>query len=350
MGGGGNDFMMVLLKLAKPGSLVKKGEVVAEFDRQFQLTRLDDYRANLVQHEANIKKVKASQLVYRDWHKQRIRSIKADLDRAQLDLKTAEVRSEIEAERLKLAVEESQARYKQILAEVPLVEQQLNSQMKATVLDRDQSEIELKRAQMNIDRMLLKAPIDGIVVMQSTFRNGEMGQVQEGDMVFAGQYFMQIVDPTSMVVNASVNQVDSEALRVNMKARMRFDAYPNIELRGRILGIGAMTRPGMWRPTYMREVPVKLRLEEMDPRIIPDLSASADVILAAETGQASIAPLGSLFQDSDSRPFVFLRDPSGFIRREVEPGLRNNIAVAVRSGLKPGDVVALDRPHSVELK
>ncbi len=40
--------------------------------------------------------------------------------------------------------------------------------------------------------------------------------------------FMQIVDPSSMVINANINQVDSEALRIGMRASVRFDAYPGL--------------------------------------------------------------------------------------------------------------------------
>ena len=45
-GGGGpmGDFSLVLMKLANPGVRVKTGDVVAEFDPQNQLQRLDDYK------------------------------------------------------------------------------------------------------------------------------------------------------------------------------------------------------------------------------------------------------------------------------------------------------------------
>ena len=342
--------MLVLMKLAKPGSSVKKGDVVAEFDRQYQLLRLDDYRAQVVQRDANIKKLKADQAVYRESHDQLVRVAKADLDKARLDLKTAEVRSAIDAESLRLAVEEAEARYKQILAEVRLVDEQLRSQLRANEIDRDQARIELRRAENNVEKMVLRAPIDGIVVMQSTFRGGEFGQVQEGDMLFPGQLFMQIVDPASMVLNAVANQVDSELLRIGMKATVRLDAYPDVALPAHVYGIGAMTKPGGWRPSYMREIPVKLKLDSMDPRVIPDLSASADVVLATER-QAALAPRGAVFQDgAGGRPYVLLRTAGGFEPREVDLGLSNNIAVAVRSGLKPGDVIAAQRPPAGERK
>ena len=38
-----------------------------------------------------------------------------------------------------------------------------------------------------------------------------------------------VVDPSSMVLNATVNQVDAERLRLGMKATVRIDAYPDVE-------------------------------------------------------------------------------------------------------------------------
>jgi hypothetical protein len=104
-----------------------------------------------------------------------------------------------------------------------------------------------------------------------------------------------------------------------------------------------MTKPGIWRPNYMREIPVRLKLDEMDSRVIPDLSASADIALASEK-QAAIAPLHAVFREASSAPFVFVRTPSGWRRREIELGLSNHVSAVVRSGLKPGDVVATERP------
>jgi multidrug resistance efflux pump len=200
----------------------------------------------------------------------------------------------------------------------------------------------LQRAEANADRMLMKAPIDGIVVMQSTWRGGEFGQVQQGDQIRSGQFFMSIVDPSSMVVTASVNQVDSEALRLGMKATVRLDAYPDIRLPATVVGIGAMTKSGGYRAQFVREIPVRLKLDGMDPRVIPDLSASADVVIETAS-QAPVVPLAAVFNDSGDS-FVFLRGPSGWVRKEVELGLTNHVAAAARSGLRKGDVVALRRP------
>ena len=317
---------------------------MAEFDNQDMLTRLDDYKVQVSQAEASMRSIQAQLEVIRDVHQQSIRVAKAELDKARLDLKTIPVRSAIDTELLGLAAEETEARYKQLLIEVKFMEASLNAQRRLAQLNLDEEKSEARRIQLDVDRMSMRAPIDGIVVMQSTWRGGEQGQIERGDQLHPGQPFMQIVDTDSMVVNAAVNQADSEIMRIGAKARVRFDAYPDLELPASVYSIGAMTKTVGLRASFVKEIPVSLKLQVVDPRVIPDLSVSVDVVLGAEQ-KAVVAPIESIFRDgSAAKPFVFLRRPSGWERREVELGVTNYIAAAVRSGLNPGDVVARERP------
>jgi HlyD family secretion protein len=346
-GGGGpsGDFSLVLVNLVTPGKHVKKGEVVAEFDRQYQLNRLDDYKDSVVQLDANVKKMKADLSTAKEAHVQLVNSAKSDWDKALLDLKTAEVRSAIEAEKLKLAAEEAEAHYKQLVQETKLVEESQRAQILAAEIDRDKSKIEYDRAVANVDRMVMRAPMDGIVVMQSIWRGGDFGQVQQGDQLWPGRGFMQIVDPSSMILMANLNQVDAESIHLGQKAMVRLDAYAGMQLRAHVVGIAAMTKPGIRRPTYMRELPVRLQLDDPDPRVIPDLSASADITISTEK-QAPLVPLSGVFYDNGPRPFVYLQSPSGWKRQEIELGLKTNIAGVVRAGLSAGDVVATAHPDT----
>jgi multidrug resistance efflux pump len=225
------------------------------------------------------------------------------------------------------------------------VEASLNAQIRNAELDLQQTNIELKRAESNAERMIIKAPIDGLTVMATIPRGGDLAQVQEGDQIYPGMLFMSIVDPRSMVVNATVNQSDVESLRIGAKARVRFDAYPGLELAARVYSVGGVAKPGGQRASYVKEIPVRLKLDQADPRVIPDLSASAEVTIESTQQAAIVAPLGAVFRDApDKAPYVFVQSPSGWIRREVEIGLRNNIAAVVRSGLQEKEVVALEQP------
>ncbi len=347
-GGGGRgprgDFMLALQKLVPGGTRVRKGDVVAEFDRQFMLLRLDDYRAAVAQTEAAFRKGLADLKVSRKAHEQSILAAKSNLEKAQLDVKATPVLSEIDAERLKLALEEAEAQYQRLLSEVNYVDIAEKAQIRNAELRVREAQVELRRVENNVEKLVAKAPIDGMVVHLNVFRGGEFAQVREGDELWSGMPFLQIVEPSSMVVDARVNQVDAEKVRIGQKAHVRFDAFPDLVLPARVYSIGTVAVGRQYRQEYVKEVPVLLKLEQMDPRVIPDLSASVEIVLE-KVEQAVIAPAEAVFSDAASGgKYVFVKRDGGWQRRPVEVGLRNHIAVAVRSGLEPGELVALRRP------
>ncbi len=341
-GGGMGDFSLVLLKLETPGKRVKTGDVVAQFDPQFQAQRYDDYKDSVVQLENTIRKMRATLAATKEAHDQDVRTAKADWESALLDLKTADVRSRIDAEKFKLTAEEDEAKYKQLVAESALVDESQRAAIRSSELNRDQSRIELQRAENNVKLMTIKAPMDGIVVMQSIVRNGEFGQVREGDQVFAGMPFMQIVDSSSMVLNATVNQVDAERLRLGMKATVRLDAYPDARLPGTLVGIGAMSKTSTFRASYVGEIPVRIKIEAADARLIPDLTGSAEIVMGSVT-ETLLLPRSAVFEEAGGS-YVFVRGPEGWTRKKVELGLSSFTQASIRSGLQKGDVIALQRP------
>jgi multidrug efflux pump subunit AcrA (membrane-fusion protein) len=217
--------------------------------------------------------------------------------------------------------------------------------MRIFEMDLQEARAELKRLESNADKMLVRAPLEGIVVMRTIFRGQEQGQIMKGDQLMPGQPFMQIVDTSAMVVNSWLNQVDAEQVRVGAKATVRFDAFSDLALPATVQVIGSMPQAGGWRASYVKQIPILLKLDRLDPRVIPDLSISADVVVEREEGMV-IVPLEAVFREGPgASPFVFVRGPTGWEKRPVELGLSNFVAVAVRSGLRPGEWVALERPE-----
>jgi multidrug efflux pump subunit AcrA (membrane-fusion protein) len=342
-GGRGGDFDLILQTLAPAGGRVKKGDVIAEFDRQNMLLRLDDFRSVASQIEASLKTLRTTLDVEKKAHERSIELARAAVEKARQDLKTIPVQGEIDAEKLRLSEQEKAANYKLLQAERRWKEASQLAEWRVAELERDQFNVELKRAELNADRMLVKAPMDGITVMSTITRGGEMAQIRAGDMMRPGMPFMKIVEPNSMIVSAAVNQVDIESFRVGAKATVRFDAYPDLQLPAHVYSVGAMPKTGGFRATYVKEVPVVLRLDKMDPRVIPDLSVSADVVVSEEPAAVQ-ARREAIFADG-GQPCVFVWGGVRWERRPVELGPANNIAAVIRSGLRAGDVIAAERPR-----
>ncbi|MBI3698494.1 MAG: efflux RND transporter periplasmic adaptor subunit [Acidobacteria bacterium] len=344
-GGGGSSTpsQLILLKLAKPGSLVKKGNPIAEFDNQWEEERLEDHKAQVIQAKAMVEKRRAEIAIENETEQQLLRSAKADHDKALLDLKTAEIRSAIDAEKMKLAVEEAAARYKQIQEEVRLKKLSQQANLRSLEIQVSQEQNHVERHNHNLVRMDIKAPIDGLVVMQPIYRSGQFGQVQEGDQVYPGSYFMQIVDLSKMVVNGYVNQSDSQGLALGQPATVRLEAYPDLEFLGRLTSMGAMATSGMSgrgrgaRDLYVKMIPVRFSIGARDSRVIPDLSASADVKFKIEEKVPQI-PREAVIEEN-GKTYATVRQGEGAQKREIRLGMHNNTHAVVLAGLSEGEEV-----------
>jgi multidrug resistance efflux pump len=344
--GGPGDFGLALEELTAPGKRIKKGDQVAAFDRMSMLNRLDDYRAARVDRELRVRTMRAELDVKRVAYQQQIRVAKATMDKAALDLKTAPVRSAIQVALFQLAFEEARATYEALLAQAKYIEVMESAEVRLAQLELQEARVEERRAEANVDKMVVRAPVDGLVVVTEIFRGSEFGQIQAGDQLRPGQPYAQIVDPRSMIVEATANQVDVENLRIGARAHLLFDAYSDLELAARVYSIGPLAKGRGWRTNYVPAVSVFLKLDRVDPRLIPNLTVSADVILHRESSDG-IVPREAVFHVAeDGQPFAYVRTPDGWEKRELELGLANNIEVAVHSGLSPGEVVAVSEPSA----
>ena len=346
--GGGSGSGLTLVAMAEPGSFVEAGTVVADFDSQIQEETIERQRAGVVQAEASIDRRTADLMIEMEALKQQLVAAQGDFRKAELDLGTVAVRSEIEAQILQAQMEESHVTAAELEAELELLSQAHAAALRQSVLERDMEQIDLQRAELNAERMRVRTPIAGIVVLQTIFRSGSFSQSAKGDQVNSGAFFMQIVDPSDMVLQTRVNQTDVQLLKVGQSAEIRLDAYPDRAWRGRVESVAAMagggSSGGRWRSgtgKHVRNVTMSINILDSDPIIIPDLSASADVLLATHEDVIT-APREALRKTGEDW-YVWLTGREGEQpeRQRVDVSAWTDTHVAVSSGLKEGDTLAV---------
>ena len=342
--GRGGGSSLTLTKLAEGGIEVKKGDTVAQIDPESLLQQIDDYEDTISQAEASLRTQRAQQAV--DWEnlQQTVRSAKAALDRATHDFRAAEVKTDIERELLKLSLDEAQATYKQQLEALPLKDISLSATTRTQEISYAQQLKQRARLQNDLKNYTFLAPMDGMVVVQSFNRQGstDMTQYKLGDDVSPGSVFLRVVDTSSMQVDGRSNQTETSELRVGQTATVTLDAFPGVHFPGRVYTLGAIAVQGMRDSYYVRNVPVTVRIEGRDPRVIPDLSAAAEVRVAHKEN-VLMTPLQTIHAEGDKN-FVYVRGPEGFEKREVQIGLQSATHAEIISGLKAGDRVALSPP------
>jgi hypothetical protein len=79
--------------------------------------------------------------------------------------------------------------------------------------------------------------------------------------------------------------------------------------------------------------------------VIPDLSASADVV-TGRPASGLIVPREAL-SEAEGKTVVYVKQGDAFLARPVEIATATNTQVAVRSGIEEGQEVALQTPASV---
>jgi multidrug efflux pump subunit AcrA (membrane-fusion protein) len=156
--------------------------------------------------------------------------------------------------------------------------------------------------------------------------------------------FLKVMDLSDMKVQASVNQAESPLLRSGQEVRIGLDAFPDLKFSGTIVSVGALASGSSNRNDYVRTVPVTIHIDGTNPRLIPDLTAYADVILERQEGVIRL-PLQAVSEES-GQAYVYVKNGDEFDKRPVVLGERSFTHVAVTDGLRSGEEVALQIPEA----
>ena len=330
---------LTLTFLAPSGSHVKQGQLIALIDAHDIEEHIIDVEANVSQAKLEIARRKAQLVAQMEGLRQRLRVAKATWDRARQDARAAPATNVITQEILRLVVEEYQQAYEEAAQQLPLTEERQLADLKLYELNYDYQIRHLARHRLDFDRCSIHAPMDGMVVLKSTYRGGEMYQVRVGDRLSPGQPFMRVVNPGSMQLDATMNQAESETIHIGQQATVRFDAFPEIVLKGRVKAVGALAVGGRRLNFNVRDLAVQLALETNDPRVIPDLTASADVAVG-EVADGLIVPREAIAEQA-GKNVVYVKQGEGFVAREVEVAAATGTQAAVASGIREGEEVAV---------
>jgi hypothetical protein len=329
---------LLLQTVAKSGSVVKAGEVIAQLDTQSINDHADDVLAIVQQDDDAIKRRKADQAIELENWRQSILAAKAVWDKAKLDYAARTIRTDIDQEILKLNLDEAEATYNNAVTGLAITQKKFQSQI---VLLESQKEEQVRHHNRHVRdarEFTLHAPISGLFVLNTIYRAGDFGQVQEGDQLSPGQPFGKVVDIRTMQVESSVNQSESQLVRIGQTARVHLDAFPEIEFSGKVISIGALGVSSGASTYWVRTVPLKIAVEGSTPQLIPDLSASADLQLGIPKF-GLLVPLQAL-----SGSTVEVREGSGWKEVPVTISARTNTTAVVTAGLSAGDEIALAHP------
>ena len=333
---GQNLGSLIITKLVKNGSAVRRGDVLVEFDREAQAKNVLDKKAEYLDLEDQIKKKQADQASARAADETELKQAEDAEKTAELEMKKNEIISQIDAEKNQQNLEQAQASLKQLRETFELKRQAAAAELKILEIQRDRAATAMRWASGNTEKMVIRSSADGVAVINSMWKSGAIADVQEGDEVRPGFPFLQIVNPSHMQIHAKVNQADVGEMQEGAPVRIGLDAYPELSFRGKLEYIGTVAQISSFSP-MVRTFNVVFSVDGTDPKLLPDLSAAVDVELGRQSN-VLVVPRDAVLSENGHQ-YVRVKNGAGFDKREVQLGDANDHEQVVLAGVEQGAVL-----------
>lgn len=318
------------------GTLVKKGDIIAELDKSELFGRIEDRRLDLEQSRAQYEQIQLdTSLVLRQERdnminlKYIVQERKLVLDQSQFEPPAIIKQNEYNIEKAIRDLEQAQDRYKvKILQE--------RARMVEVGVKVREYENELEQMQEVLERFSVKAPQNGMVIYQS----GRGGKVKEGSQISSwNPVVATLPDLSSMRSVTYINEVDIRKIKIGQKVEIGLDAFPDKRLSGTVTRVANI---GQQRPNSDAKVfEVMIDVNESDPSLRPAMTTS-NTIIVSKIENVIHVPLEAINVYNDSVNFVFLKNGT---RQEVLLGIANLNNIIIERGLTEDDRVYLSTPN-----
>jgi multidrug efflux pump subunit AcrA (membrane-fusion protein) len=328
---------LTVKELAPEGGIVAKGDEVVVFDE----TKLEiELENNMASFKSTARRIDRTQIQAAI----EAGSIEVMREVARLDAGHArdfEIEDETIYSKLDLLEQEirlDEAEETILFADASLVLRGEYYDIDERILDveRRSTETKLGRVQSSLAKLVLKAPIGGMVVYKKNWRGG-MASV--GDSLWPGNVVMSIVDPTSVIMRVHVLESEAAGIAVGAPATIRVDARSEHVFNGEVLSVAKLSRP-IERGSPVKYFETTISIVDADPKLLkPGLKGEVR-ITAQEVEGALVIPRSAL-RGSEGEYHVLVETASGPERRSVELDARDRVRVVVTSGLEEGERVLL---------
>ncbi len=271
----GPQSRLTLVKLVPNGAKVSEGDILAEFDRTTQLDAAREAQAKFEDLSHQVKQKAAQNRSDAEKRTADLKEAEADLAKAQIQLKKGPVLNQIDRLKNEERAQAAQTKVSSLVKIHELRSKADAAALRILELQAERQKVALERAQRNMQKLVIKAPIGGMVSLENLWRGGSMGNAQEGDQLWPGQALLKIFDPSRMAVQTLIGEPDGAVLKEGTIATVYLDAYPEAVFQARFHSASPVATSAMGSP--IKNFTARFVIEQSDPRLLPDLSAAVIV-------------------------------------------------------------------------
>ncbi len=294
------------------GKVVKKGDIIASLEN-------DDLRAILEEAKAGLSVADAL-----------LKDAEAELEDATLQYNRQKALRQT-GSISEQAWDAAEARFKKALA-----------REKSARFGVEKGLASVKVAGVHLEYSFIRAPFDGVILTKVADEGAVVAPF--GAAVNAKAAVVTMADMQSLLVEVDVSESSLEKVKVEGACEIRLDALPNDRFPGKV---------HMIVPTADRSkatVLTKVKFEQLDDRVLPEMSAKVAFIerpLAPDEKEPFLGIPRSAVRNSPSGKTVLLIQSGRARAVAVKTAREWGEMVEILSGLKEGDVVVLDANEKI---
>jgi HlyD family secretion protein len=339
-GGGGFDFHVTDFKIqdmVPEGTIVKKGDYIAQLDKTSYFNSLRDAFTNLNTLRTNVEsKILDTAITLtslRDDIKNQMYAVEeasVELAQSKYEPPAIQRKAESDLDKVKRSLEQKTKNYELkrtwIIADINDEKIRL-SDGKKLVAD----------LQEFLSKFTIRAPASGMV----TYRQDELGvKTKVGSSVnFFDDVICTLPDLSSMISKFYVSELEVSKVNIGQKVRVTIDALPGNKIMGKVLSVANVGEQLPNSDAKMFEVQIKL--DESDPALRPSMTTWNEIMIKTYENVVYI-PAECVQTGPDSISYVIKKNKT---RQIVVLGDSNDKNVIVEQGLKQGTSVYIIPPE-----
>ncbi len=335
-------YEMNILRLIPEGTVVSKGDFVAELDKSELTSKIQTSQIDLQKAQSQYTQTALDTALTLSKARDDLINMRYAMEEALLrkeqsayEPPTVQRQEEINYEKAGRTFEQSSKNY------LTQVEQAI-AQIQEVKAERSKAQNAYNDLMAIANQFIIFAPENGMLIYKRDWRGNKTtagGKISAWDPVVATLPDLSIMESITYV-----NEVDIQKIQQGQKVTIGLDADADKVLTGTVSSVANI---GEQRPNSDAKVfQVSIEVAESDSTLRPAMTTS-NTIIVAEIDAALHVPLECIHA-ADSLTFVYAEERGQLVKKEVTLGLLNENRVIIEAGLSLEDQVYLSIPSDTE--
>lgn len=330
--------------LVPEGTLVKKGGYIGKLDVSELNGKILDAQLNLDKAQSRYTQQELDTTLTLKQERNAIKDLSFNIEEDKLELERSIYEPPATIRSLEIKIEKTERDLKEKKADYYIKKRQANAKMievgteVSKIKKRIEELLELQK------EFTIYSDDEGMVTYVKEW-NGNKKKV--GSTITPWQpAIASLPDLSKMESKTYSNEVDIRKIKKGLKAKIGFDAFPDIELEGVVTQVANVgeTRAG----SDIKLFQVLIKLNETNKNIRPGMTTS-NKILTDQKDDVLMIPLEAVFS-KDSISYAYVKSGYSIDKQEIKLGQSNNEVIIVEAGLEEDDVVFLNKPENLDDK